>query len=89
MTLIEIITISAILLSPFLAVQATVWLNKKTEEKNRKMGIFRDLMATRATALSPKHVEALNRIEIEFYEIVVKSSFDLSKPDSILHSISF
>ena len=60
-------TIIAILLSPLIAVQVTEWLNKKKEAKNRKLDIFRDLMATRATGLSPKHVEALNRIDVEFY----------------------
>jgi hypothetical protein len=33
----------------------------------RKLTIFRRLMATRATQLSPAHVEALNGIEVEFY----------------------
>lgn len=31
------------------------------------MAIFRKLMTTRATQLSPAHVEALNGIEVEFY----------------------
>ena len=31
------------------------------------MSIFRKLMTTRATQLSPAHVEALNGIEVEFY----------------------
>jgi hypothetical protein len=31
------------------------------------MSIFRTLMTTRATQLSPTHVEALNGIEVEFY----------------------
>ncbi|MDP2815120.1 MAG: hypothetical protein Q8O19_00395, partial [Rectinemataceae bacterium] len=34
----------------------------------RKMHVFSTLMATRATTLSPLHVEALNRIDIEFYK---------------------
>jgi len=37
------------------------------------MQIFRTLMAKRATGLSPEHVEALNRIEIEFYGKDTKS----------------
>jgi hypothetical protein len=33
----------------------------------RRNQIFRALMATRATKLSPLHVEALNDIPVEFY----------------------
>lgn len=32
------------------------------------MWLFSSLMSTRATTLSPLHVEALNRIDIEFYK---------------------
>ena len=36
------------------------------EIRNRKLHVFKTLMATRAYAVSPKHVEALNRIDLEF-----------------------
>lgn len=62
-----IFSILAILLAPLIALRVNVWLNWRNEAKNRKMEIFRNLMATRATGLSPLHVEALNRIDIEFY----------------------
>ncbi len=57
----------ATLLGPILAVQAQKWLERKREIKQRRAWIFRTLMATRATTLSPVHVEALNAIPIEFY----------------------
>ena len=65
--LFSILTIVAILVAPFLAVQASEKLSENKEIKKRKLDIFRDLMATRATGLSPKHVEALNKIDVEFY----------------------
>lgn len=63
----EWMNIIAILLSPLIAVQVTQWLNKGKEAKARKIDVFSRLMATRATAISPVHIEALNRIDIEFY----------------------
>ena len=65
----SVLTVLAILIAPFLAVQVSEKLNERKEARKRKMGIFSVLMATRATGLSPKHVEALNRIDIEFYGI--------------------
>src|SRR5207302_835611 len=38
-------------------------LEKSREEKRRKLKTFRELMVTRSTALSPRHVEALNAIQ--------------------------
>jgi hypothetical protein len=61
-----IISTLAILLAPVIALRINVWLNKKTESENRKREIFRNLMATRGSGLSPVHVEALNKIDIEF-----------------------
>ncbi len=65
----DLINILAILLSPLIAVQVTQWINKLKAAKDRKIKVFSDLMATRGTALSPKHVEALNRIDIEYYGV--------------------
>lgn len=62
-----ILTILAILLAPLVALRVSGWLDKKREAEKRKMDIFRTLMATRATGMNPQHVEALNRIDIEFY----------------------
>jgi hypothetical protein len=58
----------AVLVSPLLAVQADKYLSRKREEKQRKLDVFRTLMATRAAGLSPAHVDALNRIDIEFHD---------------------
>ena len=69
----SIVTVIAVLVAPFLAVQANEIINARKEARNRKMQIFRDLMETRATALSPKHVQALNRIDIEFYGVDKKT----------------
>lgn len=68
MTNTEIITTIAIIVGPIAAVQVQVLLERAREEKRRKIQVFTTLMATRATPLSPVHVEALNRIDIEFYK---------------------
>ena len=72
----EWLTLLAILLSPLIAVQVTERLNNSKEAKNRRIMIFGSLMATRATAMNPMHVEALNRIDIEFHS---------KKNNSIIH----
>lgn len=63
----DVAIVFATILGPVLAVQAQKWLERNREVKQRRAWIFRMLMATRATTLSPKHVEALNAIPIEFY----------------------
>jgi len=63
----QIIMVIAIIVGPIAAVQVEKYLDRKREQENRKLWIFSNLMATRATRLSPTHVEALNRIEVEFY----------------------
>lgn len=63
----EAAIVFATLLGPVLAVQAQKWIERARERKQRKIGIFRTLMATRAAFLSPAHVEALNAVPIEFY----------------------
>src|SRR5271166_5033212 len=52
---------------PIAAVQAQKWVERAREQNNRRITIFRTLMATRVASLSPAHVEALNAIPIEFY----------------------
>lgn len=66
MTLESILTIVAIVIGPLLAVQATYWIDVRRERRNRRISIFRTLMATRAANISPAHVEALNSIDLEF-----------------------
>ncbi len=58
--------IGAVFLGPIVAVQLTRYLDNKKEIRERKLWVFKTLMATRASALSPHHVEALNRIDLEF-----------------------
>ncbi|MBP8006207.1 MAG: hypothetical protein KAZ18_04850 [Acinetobacter sp.] len=68
MTLSDTLIILATALSPLIAVQVTQFLATKGEIRDRKLWIFKTLMATRAQSqsLSPLHVEALNRIDLEF-----------------------
>src|SRR5690606_1218581 len=66
MTLIDYLTIGAIVSGPILAVQAEKFLERKREQKNRRLSVFKTLMATRGSVLSTAHVEALNRIDLEF-----------------------
>jgi len=60
----EAAIVFATLLGP---VQAQKWIERARERTQRKIAIFRTLMATRAAFLSPAHVEALNGVPIEFY----------------------
>lgn len=89
MELLDIVTISAIVIGPIAAVQIDKYLERNRDLKNRKESIFKTLMATRGTVLSYSHVEALNRIDLEFssnkkYKRVIdawKEYFDnLSQP---------
>ena len=66
MSLTDILMVLATALSPVIAVQVTRYLDDKNEERGRKLQVFKTLMATRAYTLSPAHVEALNRIDLEF-----------------------
>ena len=62
----ENITIAAIVLAPLLAFSAQWLFQLFREKRERKIWIFRTLMSTRATILSPDHVRALNLIDLEF-----------------------
>lgn len=65
-TISDWLIIFATLLSPFIAVQASRYLDDRSEIRGRKLSIFKTLMATRAYTISWAHVEALNRIDLEF-----------------------
>ena len=91
MIIFNILTVIAILIGPVLAIQIERRLVKKRESHNRKLSVFKTLMATRGTPISYLHVEALNRIDLEFsndkkYDKVIKTwkeYFDnLSQKDS-------
>ena len=62
----SILIIFSTLLGPFLAVQAQEWVERSKESRKRKNNIFQTLMVSRATALSERHVEALNSIKFVF-----------------------
>jgi hypothetical protein len=63
----DYITIVAVLLSPLFAVQAEKIIERIRSNKNRRIEIFKTLMATRGSRLSIDHVTALNQIDLEFY----------------------
>ena len=60
------LTILAILLGPIVALGLQRNSERRRDQGARKMTIFKELMATRAAKVNPRHVEALNAIEIEF-----------------------
>lgn len=63
----DIAIVVAALLGPVLAVQAQKWLERRRDVTERRLAIFRTLMATRSAMISPQHVEALNAVPVEFY----------------------
>ena len=51
---------------PIAAVQVQKWIERRTFQRDQRMGVFRSLMATRGDLLSAVHVNALNSIDFEF-----------------------
>lgn len=66
MTISDWLMIGAVLAGPIIAVQLTRHLDNRREVRDRKLSIFKNLMATRSYVTSWVHVEALNRIDLEF-----------------------
>ena len=66
MNVTDLIMIAAVFLGPIVAVRLTRYLDNRKEIKERKLEIFKSLMATRSYIVSWLHVEALNRIDLEF-----------------------
>ena len=62
----DYISIAAILLGPVIAIQLQKFIERNSEAQRRREDIFKTLMATRGSTLSMAHVEALNRIDLEF-----------------------
>lgn len=60
--------ILATLAGPAVAVQVQKYLERRRTAQERRLSIFRALMSTRSARLSAQHVEALNLIDVEFYE---------------------
>jgi len=63
----DILMLIAVIAGPVLAVQAQKWIEGIRDLSNRRLWIFKTLMATRGSILSIDHVGALNRIDLEFY----------------------
>ena len=61
------LTMVAIVVGPISALLIQKGFERRTEKKERKLKVFRELMAHRATRLSPQYVQAFNAIEVEFY----------------------
>ncbi len=63
----DIIMMIAIVIGPIIAVQITEYLRHKKDSRDRKVHIFRTLMATRSATLAPEHIQALNLVDLEFH----------------------
>lgn len=64
-----IAVVIATLLGPVFAVWVTRQIDGHRQTRERRMSVFRSLMATRRTSLAAERVAALNMVEIEFYGI--------------------
>jgi hypothetical protein len=62
----DLAIVFATLVGPFLAVYVTERQRKRADARNRRIHIFRTLMATRNATLAGTHIEALNLVELEF-----------------------
>ena len=65
--LLGLATLAAIIIGPVLSVQISRLLDRKKNQKDGKLAVFKSLMRTRASTLSTAHVEALNMIDVEFH----------------------
>ncbi len=68
MTISDYSIVFAALAGPILAIQVQKFIERRQEKKNLKLWVFRQLMATRSARLSADHVQALNMIDVAFYE---------------------
>ena len=66
MRIADVLIVIAVILGPILAVQAQKMIEAWRNKREKRITVFRVLMATRGTPISPHHVEALNLIDIEF-----------------------
>ena len=58
--------IAATVVGPIAAVQVQKFIERTGERNRRRLQLFDALMGTRATRLADAHVQALNRIDLEF-----------------------
>ena len=54
-------------LGPILAIALSLWRDSVNAIYNRRLYVFRTLMATRRINISGDHVNALNLVEVDFY----------------------
>lgn len=64
-----IAVVIATILGPVLAVLVTRWADARRQTRERRLEIFRSLMATRRAPLAAEKVKALNMVEVEFYGV--------------------
>ena len=67
---VEIVTVLALVTGPMIAVVIAKYIDEHRAKRERRMGIFRTLMRTRGGTqrLYADHVNALNLVEVEFYD---------------------
>jgi hypothetical protein len=68
MTIANVLTVVSMFLAPLFALQVSRALDRRRERRDRRLSVFRTLMATRARKVCQEHVEALNVIDVEFGE---------------------
>jgi hypothetical protein len=66
-TILGLAVVFATLAGPVLAVLVTRSIDESRQADERRLEVFRSLMATRRSTLSEDKVKALNLVEIEFY----------------------
>jgi hypothetical protein len=81
-----IAVVIATLLGPVLAVLVTRYIDDGRRIRERRLNVFRALMATRRTALAADRVAALNMVEIEFHGIEAVESAYRKVMEHINHS---
>jgi hypothetical protein len=62
----DLLMISAVGLSPLIAVLLQKWFEKVGSTHQQRLWIFRTLMSLRSAPLEPSHVQALNMITLDF-----------------------
>jgi hypothetical protein len=68
MTMTDALMVLAVVVAPLLAIQAQQFIDRWRDQKRRKTEVFKTLMATRGSPVVREHVQALNLIDIEFFQ---------------------
>ena len=66
MSLLEVVNVVAIIISPIIAVLITQWLQFTLEKRKDKMNVFKTLMTARVYGWTVDSVNALNVIDVVF-----------------------